>query len=110
MYLKEYLNVNGIMRKWFAEKLGVSRTYLSGYLNEKIPMSSKYWTRILVISNGKVTLEDLMEKNEDYYDRIKHEKRAERHNSNNCELSHQAHPKQKQALDEPGKYPYSDLY
>lgn len=68
MDIKEYLEKNGIMRKWFAEKIGMSQQQFCDYLNNRNLMPTIYWKIIVEVSHGKVKIEDLLERNNKYYE------------------------------------------
>ena len=64
--LKEYLDDHGIMIRWFAGKLGVQTSCLSAFINGNIPMATKHWTKVVLLTKGEVTLEDILEMHNEY--------------------------------------------
>lgn len=86
MHLKEYLDENGIMKGWFAKKIGITSSYLVGFVNGKKPMATKYWTNIVLMTKGQVTLDDLLKMNNEYYEK---KDKAKLEHSNSGQLSSQ---------------------
>lgn len=68
MEIKDYLDKNGIMVKWFAAQLGMSHAQLSNFMHGHSAMPTIYWERIVTVSRGEVTMKDLLEKNNKYYE------------------------------------------
>lgn len=67
MELKVYLKKNHIFQTLWAEKLGMSVRFFNYVVHGKRKLPQKYWTQIIVMSNGEITVEDL--KNlEDFYE------------------------------------------
>ncbi len=88
MDLKKYIEDNGIIKSWFASKMGIHRAYLSDILAIKRPIPIKYWPAILMITKGNVTYEDLVEMNGIYEASFEREKkiRESRKTKNNSQL------------------------
>ena len=59
MKLKEYIKENGLVHSWFAEKVGLRPTTLSAFLCGRISLATKYWTKIILETNGQVSYEEL---------------------------------------------------
>ena len=60
MDLKEYLDSNGIRYKFFAEKLGISHSYMSRLMHKKIVPSPALALKIEELTQGKVSKEGLI--------------------------------------------------
>ncbi len=78
MELKDYLVKNGLKQKWFAEKIGIRPERLSDFLKENRPLPLQYFNKVVRLTNGKVTLLELLKQNERYYkknDKRKHKNR-----------------------------------
>jgi len=65
MELKEYLESNGIKQKYFAEKVGISPQSLSDLVNKKTAPRQKTAQKIVKLTNGEVTFEDLFKKKDE---------------------------------------------
>lgn len=77
MDIKDYLKNNGITSKWFSDKIGISITQFSDFVNGRRLMPTVYWENIVAVSRGEVTLEDILKRNNKYYEksnRIPHKK------------------------------------
>jgi hypothetical protein len=61
--LKKYFNETGIQRKWFAEKLGMNPYQFYHMASGYSPLPKKYWPTIIELTDGEVTLGDLLEQN-----------------------------------------------
>lgn len=59
--LKEYVEENGLVRKWVAKKIGISDVYFCNICGGKKSLPLKYWKTLIDLTNGFITLEDLME-------------------------------------------------
>ena len=59
MDLKEYLDSNGMKHKFFAEKLEISPQALSDIVTKKRAPRQKTAQKIVKLTKGKVTFEDL---------------------------------------------------
>lgn len=57
MKLKEYLDVNGVSIKEFAEKLDYTRTHISQLVNSKQKPSEKLKRQISKVTKGQVTFD-----------------------------------------------------
>ncbi|CCB87751.1 helix-turn-helix domain-containing protein [Simkania negevensis] len=64
MELKEYLESNGIKHKYFAEKVGISPQSLSDLVNKKTAPRQKTAQKIVELTKGEVTFEDLFKEKE----------------------------------------------
>lgn len=102
MHLKKYLKDNGVMKKWFADQIGVHPAYLGEILVGRRPLAVKYWTEVNLLTRGKVRVEDLLKMNEDYEEKFGKEKSEKRKkiresckNENNSQLSHRQNQEQK---------------
>ena len=69
MDLGKYIHDNGIMVKWFAEQIGASNSKLSQFLYGNSLMPTIYWENIVRLTNSAVTIRDLMEMNNKYYEK-----------------------------------------
>lgn len=78
MHLKKYLEENGVMKKWFASKIGIHQAYLGDILGGKRPMAVKYWSEVNLLTRGKVRFEDLVKMNETYEEKCGKEKSERR--------------------------------
>ena len=59
MKLKEYIKENGLVHSWFAERIELRPTTLSAFLCGRISLATKYWTKIIIETNGQVSYEEL---------------------------------------------------
>lgn len=64
MELEEYLKKYGTKKKWFADELGLSLTSLGRILKGSHYPSAKTAQKIVELTNGEVTFEDLFKKKE----------------------------------------------
>ncbi len=71
MKIKEYLEKNGIRQSWMAAQLGVSVRFFNSIVNDQRQLPKKYWTKIIVLSGGQVTIEDLVYLKELYHEYYK---------------------------------------
>jgi DNA-binding Xre family transcriptional regulator len=60
MQLKEYLEKKGIKQVSLARQIGISETTLVSYFAYGKPIAYRYWLKIIEITNGEVSLYDLM--------------------------------------------------
>jgi len=58
--LKKYLYDNGIMLKWFAAQIGISRPTLSKYLLGTGKMPAKAYHKIVLSTKGKISMKELL--------------------------------------------------
>ncbi len=59
--LDDYFTENGIQRKWFAKKIGISPGLFFRVTSGNRKMPRKHWSSIIALTNGKITLRDLIE-------------------------------------------------
>ena len=59
MFLKEYLEKNHIIKKGFAKKVDVSEATIHNIISGRKKPSYKTAQRIVKLTNGEVTFEDL---------------------------------------------------
>jgi hypothetical protein len=59
MKLNEYFEMTGVQKRWFAKRIGIAPAQFYQVCLEKLPPPIKYWDKIIALSGGKVTLEDL---------------------------------------------------
>jgi DNA-binding XRE family transcriptional regulator len=64
MDLKEYLEKKHIIKKGFASELGVTEATLHNILSNRKKPSPKTAQKIVELTNGEVTFEDLFKKKE----------------------------------------------
>lgn len=64
--MKEYLISRGVKQKWLAEQLGLSRRFFNYVVHNKRALPPKYWTKVIVKTNGEVTIDDLLKHRERY--------------------------------------------
>lgn len=64
MDLKKYLDEHGLKHKHFAEKVGISPQSLSELVNKKKAPRQKTAQKIVKLTNGEVTFEDLFKERE----------------------------------------------
>ena len=57
----EYFKDTGIQKMWMANKLGLSRTIFYGMANGRIKVSKRFWSEIIRLTNGKISIEDLLQ-------------------------------------------------
>ncbi len=58
--LRKYLDERGLRYDWFArEKMGLSPSFFSAILTGKVSMPKKHWKKIITVTEGYITLEDL---------------------------------------------------
>lgn len=65
MELEEYLKKKGLKKGFFAKEVGISQNALSLILKKKTIPSGKTAQRIVKLTNGEVTFEDLFKERED---------------------------------------------
>lgn len=65
MKLSEYIRKNGIQQKWFASQIGINYSLLSKAMRGHAQVPKKYWKKIIKLTKGEVTLEDLYECSEE---------------------------------------------
>lgn len=58
--LKNFFEEKGLQRGWMAKKIGINPKYFYQIIHGSFPMPKKYWTQLILITSGAVTLEDLM--------------------------------------------------
>lgn len=56
----DYLDTKGIKYKWFAEQIGMNRVQWEDVIHNKKKCPKKYWTTIVVVSKGEITIDDLL--------------------------------------------------
>jgi DNA-binding transcriptional regulator YdaS (Cro superfamily) len=66
MQLKEYLIKHGMTQRWFAAQLGISPRFFNFIVQGKRALPKKYWTQVIVLTKGEVTIEDLVHLKELY--------------------------------------------
>lgn len=59
--LKHYFKENGLQMKWFAEKMGISKQQLYQVVGGFTPLPKKYWVKMIQMTDGKITLRDILE-------------------------------------------------
>lgn len=57
--LRKYLDDRGTEYKWFAESIGMSPSIFYLILSKKKPIPKKYWKAIILLTDRKITLNDL---------------------------------------------------
>ena len=62
MELTEYFKKHGIKKVWFAESIGISLTSLGRIMKGTHYPSAKTAQKIVELTNGEVTFEDLFKK------------------------------------------------
>lgn len=71
MKLNEYFENTGIKKKWFADQIGMNPNYLYQVCSGNASISKKHFKKIVEMTGGKVTLEELLnESNEVYLKRV----------------------------------------
>lgn len=60
--LQDYFKENGLQMKWFAEKLGMPKQQLYQVIGGYAPLPKKYWKKMIILTGGKITLRDILEK------------------------------------------------
>jgi DNA-binding transcriptional regulator YdaS (Cro superfamily) len=58
---KRFFKDNGIEKQWFARQIGVSPTYFYQVIHGRQNLTAKYFDKIVSVSNGKISLSDLVE-------------------------------------------------
>jgi hypothetical protein len=88
MKIKEYLDKFGVKQTWFAQQLGITSQMFNHILAGRKKLPKKYWTKIILISNGHVHIEDLIDL-EGLYEKFESEVFHEKHvrYRDRCELS-----------------------
>lgn|SRR5690606_9842660 len=61
MKIDEYLERYGIKQRWLAKQLGLSFVMFNRIINGTQKLPRKYWTDLVLLTDGKVTVEDLTE-------------------------------------------------
>ena len=61
MKLEEYLKKYSVTQRELAEKVGVSRVQITNIVNKKNYASARLMKKIIQVTDGKVTYEDLIE-------------------------------------------------
>jgi hypothetical protein len=59
--IRKYLNDNGMEMKWFSLKVGIDPRIFYMIMAKKRPIPKKYWKAIIILTNGKISLQDLAE-------------------------------------------------
>ncbi len=59
MQLKEYVETYGIKQAWLAKQIGINRRALNYVLMGHRRLPRKYWTKLILITEGKINIEDL---------------------------------------------------
>ena len=59
--LHQYFENTGVQKSWFAKKIDMSPALLYQIMNLGTSLPKRYWFAIIEISNGKITLTDLLE-------------------------------------------------
>lgn len=59
--LEKFFKRSGIQKKWFAERLDIAPKYFYQIVKGKFPMPKKYWEEVVDMTNGQITLGDLVE-------------------------------------------------
>lgn len=58
--LKKYFAENGIQKKWFAEKIGMSAVQLALILKGTNKIPDTYWIPLVKATSGEITIGDLI--------------------------------------------------
>ena len=58
--LEEYFDSTGVRTSWFAHKCGMNPKHLSQAIAGLRPIPVRFWKSIILISGGKITLEDFL--------------------------------------------------
>lgn len=77
MNICEYLKKHGISQKWFASQLGLAPSYICSICKGRKKMPKKYWTKVIFLTKGEVSLEDLLGLKEIYAEFTSHARRME---------------------------------
>lgn len=59
MRLRAYLKNNGIQFKWFASQIGMSENSFSQVTAGRVGLPLDYWEKVVELTQGKITIEDL---------------------------------------------------
>ncbi len=59
MKLKEYFEKTGVQKNWFAKKIGIDIQTFYVIVGGKKKLPMKYWKKVILVSEGKIKLEDL---------------------------------------------------
>lgn len=59
--LKEYFEESGRQQMWIAKKLGLKRELFYNVTNGRYKLHKRYWSEIIRLTEGKITLADLLE-------------------------------------------------
>jgi len=59
--LKKYFEDTGVQKSWFAKKIDMSPALLYQIMKMGVSLPKRYWVAIIEISNGKISLTDLLE-------------------------------------------------
>lgn len=60
MTLKEYIQRYGVQKKFLAEKIGISLKFFYRIVQHNLPVPKRYWKNVIEATEGRVTLDDLM--------------------------------------------------
>lgn len=102
-HLKKYLEDNGVVKKWFGNQLGLSKASLSDIITGRRGVPIKYWTKITLLTRGKITYEDLLEMNTTFKENYERRKSAKKiresgQNKDNSQLSEEKGEEQTQQM------------
>jgi hypothetical protein len=67
--LNNYFEENGVQRKWFAKKIGISPQLFYGMLCGQQKLTSRLWKSLIELTGGYITIGDILKqefKNIDY--------------------------------------------
>jgi DNA-binding transcriptional regulator YdaS (Cro superfamily) len=59
--LQNYFRENGIQRKWFANKIGLSPHFFYQILHGTYKLPPSTWYDVIAVTKGAITLADLLE-------------------------------------------------
>ncbi len=59
--LNEYFESTGVQKKWFSTKLGMQGPHFYQILSGVRLLPQKYWKPVIEMTNGKITIKDLIE-------------------------------------------------
>jgi hypothetical protein len=59
--IKNFVDEKGVRKQWIADKLGMPRQQFYSVSSGFTPCPKKYWVKLMQITEGHVSMEDLME-------------------------------------------------